>query len=75
MNNFRYLVQPNVHPTSPSLISQNSIELAGACLFLLFGFVVIQNCLIRYTQQKEAQLEAQRQLLERIWRMNSNLEH
>lgn len=74
MNTFRYSVPSEVQPASSSSTNQNSIEMGGVYLFLLFIFVLVANRLKRPTQQKEAQIEAQRQFLERVWQASSNLE-
>jgi hypothetical protein len=75
MNDFRHTLPTEVQfALQPSLSDLESAEIASRFLFLFFLFMLIASLLRCYAQREEAQIEAARALLERIWQANSNLE-
>ncbi len=75
METLRFAIQAESRFVSPPSSLANDSMIASLSLFLCFTFILITILLSRQTHREAAQLKAQRQLLERIWKASSNMEH
>jgi hypothetical protein len=73
MYNMRFSIQPQ-SSASPSIhVAPSSSTIVSLFLFLFFIVALIANLYKHQDSQKENELEAHRQMLERIWNDNANM--
>lgn len=86
MYNWHFSVPSQPNLTNPISVAPNQSTIVGLLLFVLFAFTLIANLYQRQEtpndqeiendkeNKTENQLEAQRQMLERIWNASSTME-
>lgn len=75
MSNYYYMIQPDARFIAhPSPTAPDTGAIAGSFLVLFFLFIVFAS-LLKRSAQEEAQVESDRQQLERSWEASQSIQH